>query len=100
MLRNPNIPKNRIGKLFEIVNHFILEDSSVTKLIEWNDLPLVVKDSLGHGMNQSVAKSKADYLLKDINGKLLCLARYYETGGNISATYLVYGDEVIHSTEN
>lgn len=100
MLRNLNIPKNRIGKLFEIVKHFILEDKTIPKLVDWNELPQNVKDSLGISMKQGVAKFKADYLLKDVNGKLLCLARYYELDGHISATYLVYDDEVIHSIES
>ncbi len=65
----------------------------------WENLPVGLRKILDKTMNGGIPREDAIYKVSMIDGITLCLAEYKDDKNNFTASYLVYGNEVLYSNE-
>lgn len=92
--------KSRMEKLFDLLQ--LIEERSGFERINrsWEDLPKSIKNILDKRMNSGIPRDSAAYQVTEIDGLTLCLAEYKDHDTGFTASYLVYGDEVLYSNES
>jgi hypothetical protein len=91
---------SRLEKLFDLLQ--LLEVKADLKRInkKWVDLPAELKKLLDDTMNGGIPREEVKYELSVVNGIELCLAEYKDAKTNFTASYLVYGDDVLYVNES
>lgn len=91
--------KSSLEKLFNLMQ--TLEAKADLKRItkNWEDLPSGLRKVLDKTMNAGIPREGASYKVSKIDGVMLCLAEYKDAANGFSASYLVYGNDVLYVNE-
>ncbi|MBE2225793.1 MAG: hypothetical protein IAE93_00555 [Ignavibacteria bacterium] len=91
---------NRSELLFEVIYKMLGQKQQKRESRLWKELPGELKKILGEAMNAGIPRDEAKYLLLVMGPVNLCLAEYADAANDFSAQYLVYGKELLYSSEN
>ncbi|MEO8514709.1 MAG: hypothetical protein ABI543_14210 [Ignavibacteria bacterium] len=91
---------SKLEKLFNLMQS--LEAKADLKRVTktWEDLPDGIRKALDKAMNIGIPREKAVYRVSNVDGVTLCLAEYKDEKNNFTASYLVYGSDVLYVNES